>query len=388
MFFLVGLFAIPFFYSPNSMVPYEVPKVWLFNRWVEIITIAGLVFSTSKIKKDKSDNILVILLVIFLLTTIITSLLGVNFQKSLLGNFYRSDGLLTLSHLVTLFFFISIFFQKSWIKPTFQAISLSAICLSLWVLFDAFRLHILNSPSVYNWDGALAISFGNPNFLSGYLLVALPFTAYLIHISKKRKKYLIAGLLFEITAIFLTFAKAGIIGIVIFAILWLAIWKKTKLKLIILLIFTFIITIPYFFAGETTYKSGVLVSESRQRIYTKAYLAFLEKPITGWGWSNFDYAFDSINWPLRVENDVYVDKAHSMILEVLISTGLVGLLLYILLIGKSVINLGSSDSKISRYLLLSLILYLLHSQINIISVSEETIFWIIVGISTKRSLIH
>lgn len=384
VFFLAGLLIIPFFYLPNSSVPFEVPKVWFFNRWVEAIVISGLIFSAPTMKKNKSDTLLVILLTLFLSTILLTSLMGADIQKSFLGNYYRSDGLLTLFHLASLFFFIILFVKDKWLKPMLISISVSAIGISFWVLIDAFRFYMLNNVSIYNWGGALAVSFGNPNFLSGFLLIALPFTAYLICVEKKKYYYL--GLIVQISAMLLTFARAGIFGILVFFSLWYLMSKKVKPAIIVLAAIVFILTATYVFRNDTMYESGVLVSESRQRIYTKGYMAFLKRPIKGWGWANFDYAFDSIDWPLRVENDVYVDKAHSAFLEVLVTSGLFGLVFYLAFIGRSIKILKNSKNVISKYLLMSLVLFLFHSQINVISVSEEIIFWIITGVSAKRSL--
>jgi O-antigen ligase len=383
-FFIGGLLIIPFFYLPNSPIPFEIPKVWLFNRWVEVITISGLIFSTSEIKKNKFDMVLVVLLTLFLSTILITSLAGVDIQKSLLGNYYRGDGLFTLFHLASLFFFIILFFQTKWLKPTIISISISAIGISLWILTDAFRFYVLNNPAIYNWGGALTVSFGNPNFLSGYLLITLPFTAYLSHVVKKKYYYL--GLFIQISAILLTFARAGVIGILIFFSLWYLISKKTKPLIIIFLVLVVLLITTCIVRNDKLYESGILVSESRHRIYTKAVLAFRAKPFTGWGWANFDYAFDSTDWPLKVENDVYVDKAHSAVLEILVTTGLFGLILYIAYVIRSAKILASSNNFVSRYLLMSLALYLFHSQINVVSISEEAIFWIITGVSAKRSL--
>jgi len=386
IFFLGGILIIPFFYLPNSPIPFEIPKVWLFNRWIETIVISGLIFSISEIKKDKTDMFMIAILSLFLAVSLVTAFTGVDIQKSFLGNYYRGDGLFTLFHLVSLFLFIVLFFRAKWLKPTIISISASAVGISLWTISDAFRLYILNNPAVNNWEGALAVSFGNPNFLSGFLLVTLPFTAYLINTTKKKHYYF--GMLVQISAIFLTLSRAGIMGILIFFSLWYLTTKKIRPVVIIFTTFVFLIFSSYFVRNDAAYKSGVLVSESRQRIYTKAYMAFLKKPLMGWGWANFDHAFDSVVWPIEIDDDVYVDKAHSIFVEILISTGLFGLIIYILFTGKSINNLFTSQGKVARYLLMSLVLYVIHSQLNVISISEEAVFWIITGISTKRSLFH
>lgn len=385
IFFLGGLILLPLIYWPWAAIPFEVPKVYFFNRWVEILALLGLTTSFNSLEKDKSDNKLLYLVGIFFIITVISSVFGSDWQKSVLGNYYRGDGLVTLAHLVGLFLLTLLFFKKDWVTQLLAAISLGAVLTSIWVTFyDAFKLFVLNISTTPNWNGALGATFGNPNFLAGYLVVSLPATAYFLRFFPNKWKYVAyTGLFTQISAIFLTRAVAGILGIFLFSMLS-TVFKKTKIKRLIFLVASLIfISVSLIFIYNFQRQDSVgLVAEGRERIIKKGFLAFKERPLLGWGWANFDYAFDAVVWPIKLGNDVYVDKAHSLFLEVLVTTGIVGFTFYLALISTGFLNLLKNRS-LRNPLLYIFVLFLLHSQTNVISIAEEAIFWIILGVSAK-----
>jgi len=127
---------------------------------------------------------------------------------------------------------------------------------------------------------------------------------------------------------------------------------------------------------DKTYKDFSLQAESRERIVVKGLLAFSKKPLLGWGWANFDHAFESVDWPMKLDSDVYVDKAHSNLLEILVTAGILGFIIYLLIIFRTLILLF--DKKV---FFLTFLLFLFHSQTNVISINEEMMFWLILAIA-------
>ncbi len=368
-----------YIFWPFSEISFEIPKVWFINRVIEIIGIISLFFSFT-LKRTKYDKKLVYLSIAFLLTTIISSISGMNFHKSVIGNYYRADGLFTLTHFYILLFFLLLYFKKNWLGNIFKVIAYTNLILNIWVITN-YLLSFFTKPFITSWDGAIGINFGNPNFLSGYLLVTLPFTLHLYK-NKKNRLFKIA-FVFQIIAIFLTQSWAGILGSILY-VSYIVLNKDRNLKAWLIATFIILIaTISFIKNYQQTFENDRLVAESRERIFVKGLLAFKKRPIFGWGWANFDYAFESIDWPIKIHNDAYVDKAHSNILEMLVTTGLVGFIFYLGLLYKVGRNLYFFKSVYSKYLLATFFLYILHSQTNITSISEELIFWILAGISLK-----
>ena len=384
-FLLVGLVILPLFYWPSAPIPYELPKVYFVDRWIEMLVVLGVVTNLNRLQKEKLDMLLIILVGSFLIIAATSSYLGVNFQKSIFGNHYRSDGLITLSHLVGLFLTVLVFVKKDWIKDIAFSISLGAFLVSIWALFDSFKLYVLNVISVPNWDGAIGVSFGNPNFLAGYLVVTLPFTAYVINYFERPKKLLYFVFITQIVAILATRALAGILGVLVFFFLLLFFQKTRYHKIFLSLTMVLLSMVSFVFISQIKDQriDRLFAAEGRERIIRKGLLAFEKRPILGWGWANFDYAFDSVVWPVRLDHDVYVDKAHSLFLEILVSTGIIGFIFYSATIFRSFTNLLKMKD-FQNPLIYVLILFLVHSQTNIISIGEEIIFWTVLGISAKK----
>ena len=77
-----------------------------------------------------------------------------------------------------------------------------------------------------------------------------------------------------------------------------------------------------------------------------------------------------------VPNDVYVDRAHSSWLEVLITTGVVGFIFYISFV-LLLFNRMSWDDQFSKAVTIALILYLINAQVNVTSVAQDALFWVL-----------
>ena len=152
--FLFGLFLLPFIYWPIGQIPFEIPRVWFFCRFVETLGVLSLFLIPRLKKKEGIDNLFVYLLILWSFWNLFSSLLGVDFAKSYWGNYFRADGLNTFFHLVAFTLFVILFWEKTWWKQTAITISLSGLAISLWSFF-AFPRHV---------------SFGHVNFLAGYLL--------------------------------------------------------------------------------------------------------------------------------------------------------------------------------------------------------------------------
>lgn len=385
--FLFGILVIPFIYWPVAPVPFEIPRVDFFCRWIEILGLLGLFCSLFNLKKEKTDFKMLLLVLLFLSIAVMSSLLGPNLSKSFWGNYYRGDGLWTLFHLVGLYLFLSLYWRDSWLIPLFKTIVLSSLAISLWTISSALNLILLKDTGIPNWFGAVGVSFGQPNFLAGFLLVCLPFYGALHSLAKKRvyRLCIFIGIICNFSAIYFSQSRMGLFGIVLFLVGWLLI-NTNKKKYYIIGIFGLLIL----FIGVALYSGhdranidNLSMAESRQRIITKGVLGYIQRPFLGWGWANFDYGFESVDWPFKFTVDVYVDKAHSSLLETLVTVGPIGLIIYLGIIAKTINNLRLKKDPLSRYLLFGLIVYLVHSQTNVISISEELFFWMFLGIASK-----
>lgn len=350
--FLGGLWVQPFIYG-------ELHRVVFIQRWIEIVVILGLTSFLIRPKNRKIYLPTVTALGLFLSAGLVSAVINNTWGQSFWGNYWRGDGIFTLFHFTALALTIGL--NRHLLKPKLilKTIGLGSLLISAWVLFDNYKLLGLNQ-AVPNWRGVVGVSFNQPVFLAGYLAVTLPAVMTLAGP---------VGPAVQALAIGFTRAWGGYLGILLFLS-----GRKARLAsgLILLAMIGGLI-----FKTNYYLQSGMWVknAEARERIVMKGILAWSQRPVFGWGWANFGQAWKAIDWPEKYNADIYVDKAHSTLLEILVTTGLIGLIGYVWLI-----KLMWPRIPGQTYLLM-LILYIVHSQTNIISVSEELLFWIILGLS-------
>ncbi|OGY10436.1 MAG: hypothetical protein A3F61_02935 [Candidatus Blackburnbacteria bacterium RIFCSPHIGHO2_12_FULL_41_13b] len=393
--FFSGIFLLPFVVWPASPTPFEVPRVWVFSRWVEILVLLSI-FNLGKIQNKPNTWILLFALAFFLIEAG-ASWFGVDWTKSIFGNYYRADGLITLLHAVILVFFLALFWTKSYSRTLAYVFLFSSALVSFWALDEFISLHFLKNLSIPNFSGAVGASFGQPNFLAGYLLVGLPFSLYAYTLKSGTFRVLVRiGIILQILAIFLTMSWGGILGLILLLLFYFLLsGKKLVVKISLAFVLLFIMggALFYYAQSRPKFVAGhqeiALHPQSRERIVNNALYAFNLKPFAGWGRSNFDYAFTANPNDTRYGSDVYVDRAHSVLAETAISSGVIGFTTYLSLavfaLGLIIVRLRKGkDISWNKTLLISLLLYLFHSQTNVISAQEELFFWLIAGIAASN----
>lgn len=367
LFISIGICSIALYFSNSFTIPFEIPKVFLFNRFVEVMLIL-IAFLFFKEKHNKIDKGIAVSLLLFLIAVALSMLFGKDVYKSFWGNYYRRDGLFTLVHLVAFSMIIASYWRDKYINTIASWVALTNVFISF-----AAIVHFVSLPNS-NW----VPFFGNPDLLAGYLLVTLPLN---IVFFRKIKMVGVIGILLSIIAIYFSHSVASVVGVLAFFVGMLWYYKKIKAfglaSGVIFLIFVSL----YLFLNLQRDTSANRIAESRKRIYAKAILATVERPVLGWGWANFDYAFTEIDWPIHYEHDAYVDKAHGHLLEISSTAGLVTLTIYLLLS----LTAGRILHKKNKLLFISFLLFIFQSQTNVISIAQELFFWLYVGIAATIS---
>lgn len=382
--FLLGLIVSPFVVWPFSRVAYEIPRV-IFWQVLSGILLCIATLRLFLVKKLWAVNwLLVVSYSLWLGSLIFSTWQNQAFGRAWLGNYYRADGFLTLAAFAALAVGVRLSWQQQWQKQLATMMLAVPTVVALWAISDAVRLWFGAGNLIPNWNGAIGVSFGQPNFLGGYFLISLPWVWFWFAIVKKWQHKVLSIFCGAclILGILTTQSLGTLAGVVLFgAFLVLIKLKKTRL-------------IPLLVGLGITVFMGVVVwqgqqsfeTEGRYRIFHKLLLAVQDKPTFGWGWNQVDAAFAAHVWPTAILHDVYVDKAHSHFLEMLVTGGVVGLVTYLgflVLIGQKI---SSSVKKatgpnqvwwLTWLLLFSL--YIFHTQTNVIGIAEEIPFWILVG---------
>lgn len=373
---------MPLVYSPRGAVPFEVPKIFFFYLFVYVFLLLGFTASIIENRSKRYDKKLLFLLLLFIVVQIVASVFGVNVWKSWTGNLFRSDGLLSELHFFVFVCCVAFFWKNKYNRALVGGIAGGALLVSSWAVFEGVEKLSGLLTSEF-WQGGVGVSFGNPIFLGGYLVVALPFvwrfsqSKYFFYLVK----YVLIAI--PIAAIICTHSLISVAGVFI----WIVIEAGLKLlsKKYFLLIIGLLFVISYGVIWGWDIYSPTLIAESRSRILPKLMLAASKRPLLGYGLANVDTAFASVQWPknLVIESDIHLDKAHSILLEILVTSGIIGVAIYCWIVKAVHTRLTESHFNSSKVLLIGLVLYLWHSQLNVISISEELIFWTIVGIAVQ-----
>ncbi len=376
----IGLFVLPLFYLPHDLVPFEVPKVKFLFLWSLAIAVLVLV-RVIKQREIVSFGKKQWLVLSWLVALIITSLFGVDTVKSFLGNYFRWDGIFTYLSLVGMFLALSMVPAKTWLNGATWGIALGNIGSCLWATWQ-----MLTKTGV-GFDGYGA-GFGQPVFLAGYLVVSVPFVWLLIRKinSKNRRIVLYAvSLSLLLSGLWATKALTALVCLPVLLLLFVFDIRKKSFwwgAVVVIFLAALVLRMYGLEMKKGAERGSGLVYEGRERILMKSYLAFVERPM-GYGVANFDRAFESVDWPIKINDDVYVDKAHSNIVEMFVTSGLIGGGLYLLIIGLGIRQLLAGKGEINKFLLMSLVVYVIHSQTNVTSVAEEVIFWLSLSVAKK-----
>lgn len=373
---LIGLFVLPFIYYPKAYVAYEIPKVWFFYFWSIVLTFLALL-SVFKGKVTQKMNAVFKTAGAFLLVLVVVSLIGVDFKKSIFGNYYRLDGLLTYFLLFAFSFSLSVLGNKRLLKDLALVSASASFLAALLAIGSKF------------WPGLPSASgFGQPVFLAGYLAVGFLFMLYLFTKSElKGKIFWSLGILTDIWAVYTTGAIGAFVAIAAGLVIWVILRTKRRLLLPFLAVSFIVGTFMFGVYLKRPADPVQIVYEERQRIIIKTFLGLIEERriFTGFGVANVDYSFDAGLWPVPVSEDVYLDKAHSTVLEYVLTGGTSGLSAYLLLLLVLFWRLYKTKPSMLTDLYLTLFLvYLVHAQTNVLSIAEEVYFWIALSVGLRE----
>ncbi len=418
--FVVGVGAallIPIVYIKNILRPYIIGKMIPFQTIALIIAIIWIILLSIDWKKYKPKiNFLIGATTIFVLIIFLSSVFGLDFYRSFWGNGERMEGFLALFH-----FFILLIATHSVLKnkpEIFKKLIFFSLAVSFFAaIYPALqKLGIAFTPPNENFDRPPG-SFGNPAFLSGYLLVHLFLGGwYLLQNWAKGKKITPTNIL---TAIFLL---GNFIGLI---------WTQTRGSWVglILAIFTFMVISLFVFPKKAKIISGIILiiiigsgslflifqkqiaqnefvkntpvlsrlarislddGNTRKRLVTWQWGLdwFQQRPVLGVGQDMFFSVFDSNYTPdnYKVMADRF-DRSHNKFIDVLVMNGVLGLFSYLILffaifwvISKKIRSLDNNLEKASWMMIISLFIsYIAHIFFVFETPGNSVIFFFLIA---------
>lgn len=351
---LVSLLT-PFWVFTQLQFPFITSKAFFFRICVELALpfYLYLVISDKNLRPNLKNPFNLSILG-FLIVSLISAIFGLNVYRSLWGNFERMGGIYYLAHLVAVFFYLLLLGKANsiYLKRFLQAFvtvagAVSLIGLSAWLGGPI----LFTDPSLPARSSA---TFGNPIFFASYLILPL-FLAMYLAVQEKQRPWQIfywTMVLFQLGGLFSSVTRGAVAGIgfglIVGLIVYLFLSKNNNLKKygISVAVFLFVIIAGVFvFRNKLSPDSAVYRltkikdsnSEARLIQWGTALKSYKDHPIIGVGPENYNVIFAKYFDPKLYQYDPsWFDKPHNYILEVLTTTGLVGLVVYLMSFGLSI----------------------------------------------------
>ncbi|MFC1595223.1 O-antigen ligase family protein [Patescibacteria group bacterium] len=343
-----GIFLLlftPLIVAQDLFFPFITGKAFFFRIIVEIIFGAWLSLAILNPEFRPRKSPLLWVLLAFFSIVVIATIFGADPYHSFWSNFERMEGLVTHLHIFALFVVIAHSFksQKEWFYFFNASLAISLISAVYGLLQSMGKVPIIGGGRPFAF-------FGNSIYLAVYLMFHLFIASALfnkIRITWARITYAVI-FLFELFVFFLAASRGAFIGlcsgVVVIALLFLFFLRSKYFRIagiaIILCISVLAGVIIFFPESPIVQMSGIfnrltnislssLKDDPRIMIWGIAWEGFKEKPVLGWGPENFIIPYAKYYNPNLFGNEAWFDRAHNMLLEWLVTTGISGFLLYI-----------------------------------------------------------
>ncbi|KKS12851.1 MAG: hypothetical protein UU67_C0039G0012 [Candidatus Daviesbacteria bacterium GW2011_GWB1_41_5] len=328
----------------------------------------------------------------------VSSILGISPKDSLLGVEPYYQGFILYAFLFLFFLLVS----ASGIKEEIWAktLLLSSLIVSFFATGDYVLLNFFHQ-NIPTYSGRVVSTFGQPNFYAGFLLLGMPFLGRLGRWGE-------LGMLGAGVGILISGSRIAIVLMLVLLVLFflgklknkLFFWGGGILCAVILGGFLYLsgdtpsgliwqeFTLPQFTRFDQFAPADGAV-EKRYYIWPIVWETIKERPILGYGLENIYPAWQkyfAVNYHAFFEEnlkqssvlirlkDLGIDRSHNYVLDLLVFSGVLGLLGWLGVVGLMLKKVKSWP------IFASLILYLIWVQFQNQSIIHLIYFWLLAGI--------
>jgi len=359
------LFYILFFFVPLIIYPGTF-ELFEFNKMIFVYVITVLIVGLWVIRMIKYNKFIFrrtifdIPLLIFLGSQILSTFTSVDFRTSLLGYYSRFNGGLISNLCYCLLYWAFVAnIESKYLNRYFKALLISSLIISVYAILEHFGYsfsclmftgHFNVACWVQDVQTRVFATLGQPNWLAAWLVAVTPLTWCL---ALKKKGWIIVSVIFFLTLLY-TQSRSGLLAFaaadLIFWSGYIFITKRFNWLFIIcnlLFVVLFIIngtsklvtntavnTPPA--VGTALETGGTESGTIRQIVWKGAIEIWKHYPILGTGVETFAfsyYGFKPVEHNLVSEWDFLYNKAHNEFLNYAATTGTLGLLSYLFIIG-------------------------------------------------------
>jgi len=340
----------PLILAQDFFFPFVGPKSLVFMGAIQLMAAAYVLLIIYYSEYRPKLNLLLAALLLYLGILVLTTLTGVSPLRSFWSNHERMTGLLMWLHLTAFFVVLSSVLRarQDWLLIFAVTVSVAAIvgAMSLLELSGLFGLP----------DARGGSTIGNTSFMGIYLLFNAFLAVYLFLKSQMALRYYsLAIFLIIISALVVSDAVASILsfvlGVALFLLLYLIFMTgKRHLKIFgiasisVSIIAASVLAFLLFQQGSIVRQTFIRIdTEARLTAWATSWRGIVDRPWLGWGPENltipFMKHFDPRLYLSEHGGEVWFDRAHNIILDTLMASGILGILAYVALFAAAFILL-------------------------------------------------
>jgi len=413
----VLVFFVPLIFSYSSFSIYELTKLTFMQIITLILFFTLIIKITTEEKIVCNLNLLNFPIFIFAFILLISTIFSINPTISILGCYWRFQGLSTfLAYIILYVIIITNFKKRERIEKVILIAISSCFIVSTYGILRYFGIDFFEGMGDILKGRQAYSTFGNPNYLASYLCMIIPltFSLFILNSSKYVKILFGTFLIVFYICLILTFSRSGWVSSLIssFFVLLLVGRKvifQNKIYLLSLLIILFITTMVFskcksIIAGESISPGERAISiknirypsiEQRLRIWDRTLYILRNHILIGTGLDTFEYVFhkygnfefQKFQYKISKGREIYIDRAHNEVLDISVSLGIFGLFVYlwvtIILFKKIIkeISKGKDNYKLSIGLISAVLSILIQNQFNFHTVTTAMLFWLFIGMN-------
>jgi len=398
-----------------SILPATAEFGWEQIKVVTFLTLNSLagflwLFWLGKSKNFKWSRIKLASLV-FILVLLVSSIMGIDPMGSLLGKNPYFQGWILYAE--CFLFMLMVSTVEIPLMHWAYVLAGSSTLVSILAIKEAISLYLLNM-TIPNYAGRVVSTFGQPNLYSGFILLTIPFWWYLLlsfwreaqptdriftfgFYRPSASRMTLVGALIVVSAILISQSRASLL--ILGGLLLILLLSRIKHRISIIGLSVALIlaaaVLSFKFGSGLIFQEIVqprdqqwLIDnspEKREYIWPIIGEFILQKPLFGHGLENLDLAFSKYEKFHGDRSPVYygiknlvIDRSHNYTLDLLFSSGIIGLVVWL---GLILILFRQAKSKI---LLAGLVVYVIWIQFQIQSVVHLIYFWLLVGLIEQK----
>ena len=395
-FLLLGTSAITLYFNTKAADPFNSMKLIL------LLIIAGWLSGhlINAYKKDlklsiKNDYFILSLVVIFMSTLFISTLLTDVKIVGFLGDTQRKNGFLGYFGLVIIFLYASKSINSFYVLRLFNVIRYVGLVLGTYGLMQIFGKDFVTWNNPYN---SMISTLGNPNFASSILAVLSSITVLTLLLKNNSKFQILISIIVFLVSAFAIIKSKSIQGLLVYAVIIIffasvyTYMNYQKIGVLVVLGSTTLLVVSILGMLQKGPLQSLLYKDSLsvRGFYWRAGLQmFLDKPLTGVGVDRYASYFKElreVGYPLRYGYEITSSNAHNTYIQLFATAGIfVGLAylllnLYIFKLGLSLIrNSESDDQKVALILLSAWVGFQAQSFISIDNIGVSVWGWLLGG---------